>query len=106
MRTNERMKARVEKVSGAIQKAVGRAIGNENLQARGEAKEHVGVAREQAAKASEAFKGKVSERLKGASGELKGAVKSFTGKVLGNAQMQAAGAVKQREGAARRALNR
>jgi uncharacterized protein YjbJ (UPF0337 family) len=106
MKTNERFKAKVEKVSGAIQKAVGKAIGNENLQARGEAKEHVGVARQQVAKASERFEGKASERLKGAGDELKGAVKSFAGKVLGNAKMQAAGAVKKREGAARRELNR
>jgi uncharacterized protein YjbJ (UPF0337 family) len=104
--SQERFKGKVEEVGGAIQKMVGKAIGNQNLQARGEAKEHVGVARQKVAKDGERTKGKASERLKGAGQELKGAVKAFAGKVLGNAQMQAAGAVAQREGAARKELNR
>ncbi len=51
-----------EELGGKIKKAVGKVIGNEQMEAEGKAKELKGEARQESAKAGERVKGKVEER--------------------------------------------
>ncbi len=94
----ERAKGKAEEVGGAIKGAVGKAIGNEQMQAEGKLKELKGTARQTAAKAA--------ERLKGTGQEIAGGLKKAVGKVLRNEQMQLEGKAKQLEGHARKATNK
>ena len=77
---------------------VGKVIGNEQMEAEGEAKELKGQAKQEAAKAAERVKGKVEETV--------GAVKNRVGAVIGNEQMQAEGKVKELTGEGRQNTNR
>ena len=87
-----------EKLGGKIKRAVGKLIGNEQMQAEGTAKEVKGAAKEETAKAAERNKGKVEE--------VAGAVKNRVGAVIDNEQMQAEGKVKELKGEARQKANR
>jgi uncharacterized protein YjbJ (UPF0337 family) len=87
-----------EQIGGKVKKGIGRAIGNEQMEAEGRAKELKGEAREETAKASERGKGAVEEAV--------GAVKKNVGAVIDNEQMQAEGKAKELKGEARQKANR
>jgi len=87
-----------EKLGGKVKGAVGKLIGNEQMQAEGKVKEVKGQAKEQAAKSAERTKGKVEE--------FSGAIKNRVGAVIDNEQMQAEGKLKELKGEARQKANR
>jgi uncharacterized protein YjbJ (UPF0337 family) len=87
-----------EQIGGKIKHGIGKAIGNEQMQAEGKAKELKGEAREESAKAEERGKGKVEE--------VTGAVKNRVGAVIDNEQMQAEGKARELKGEARQKANR
>ncbi len=78
--------------------AVGKAIGNQQMQAEGKVKELKGKAENETAKGSERLKGKVEAVVGGLQSRLGGAID--------NAQMQAEGKAKQLNGQARQAGNK
>lgn len=86
-----------EQIGGKIKKGIGRAIGNEQMEAEGKAKELKGEAREESAKAAERGKGKVEE--------VTGAIKNRIGHVIDNEQMQAEGKARELKGEARQKAN-
>jgi uncharacterized protein YjbJ (UPF0337 family) len=94
---SDRAKGIVEKIGGTIKKKVGKAIGNEQMEAEGKAKELEGNARIAAAKARERGKGKVEEVV--------GVVKKEVGHVIGNEQMRAEGKATELKGEARQKAN-
>lgn len=87
-----------EEVGGKIKKGVGKLLGNEQLEAEGEAKALQGKAKQETAKAAERTKGKVEEVV--------GATKNRVGALIGNRQMQAEGKAKELKGEARQKANR
>lgn len=87
-----------EQVGGAIKKGIGQVIGNEQMEAEGEAKRLKGKAREEEAKAEERVKGKVEE--------VTGAIKNRVGAVIDNEQMQAEGKARELKGEARQEANK
>ena len=86
-----------EQIGGKIKAAVGKVVGNERLQAEGEAKRLKGVAREEAARAAERTKGKAQE--------VAGAVKNRIGAVIDDEELEAEGKLKELEGEARQRAN-
>ena len=88
---------KLEQVGGKIKGAIGTAIGNEQMQAEGKAKELKGKGKQEAAKAAERTKGAVQEAV--------GAVKNRVGAVIDNEQMEAEGRAKELEGEARQRAN-
>jgi uncharacterized protein YjbJ (UPF0337 family) len=86
-----------EQVGGKIKSTIGKVIGNEQMEAEGEAKVLEGKARVEAAKAAERTKGKVQETV--------GAVKNRAGAVLDNEQMEAEGKAKEIQGQVRQKAN-
>jgi uncharacterized protein YjbJ (UPF0337 family) len=86
-----------EELGGKLKKTVGKAIGNQQMEAEGHAKELKGEAKQAVAKGGEHVKGKVEE--------LTGAAKKHLGSAIGNQQMQAEGKAKELKGEARQALN-
>ena len=94
---SDRAKGIVEKIGGTIKKQVGKAIGNEQMEAEGKAKELEGDARIAAAKARERGRGKVEEVV--------GVVKKEVGHVIGNEQMRAEGKATELKGEARQKAN-
>ena len=94
----DRGEGAAEKVGGKIKQGIGKAIGNEQMEAEGKAKELKGEAREESAKAGERSKGKVEE--------VTGAIKNRVGAVIDNEQMQAEGKAKELQGEARQKVNR
>jgi len=95
---SKRSEGAAEKVGGKLKGAVGRLIGNEQMEAEGKVKEAKGHAKEQSAKAAERTKGKVEE--------VTGAAKNRVGAVIDNEQMQAEGKVRELKGQARQKANR
>jgi uncharacterized protein YjbJ (UPF0337 family) len=95
---SKRSEGAAEKVGGKLKRAMGSLVGNEQMEAEGQAKELKGAAKEEAAKAAERSKGKVEE--------VAGAVKNRVGAVIDNEQMQAEGKVKELKGQARQKANR
>jgi uncharacterized protein YjbJ (UPF0337 family) len=87
-----------EQIGGKIKQGIGKATGNEQMEAEGKAKELKGEAREESAKAG--------ERTKGAVEEATGAVKNRVGAVIDNEQMQAEGKARELKGEARQKANR
>ncbi len=87
-----------EKLGGKVKGAVGKLIGNEQMQAEGKVKEIKGAAKEQSAKSAERTKGKVEE--------FSGAIKNRVGALIDNKQMQAEGKLKELKGEARQKSNR
>ena len=94
----KRAEGAAEELGGKIKSAVGKLIGNEQMQAEGKLKQLKGKGRQEAAKASERTKGKVEEAV--------GAVKNRVGAVIDNEQMQAEGKVKELKGQARQHANK
>jgi uncharacterized protein YjbJ (UPF0337 family) len=95
---SKRAEGTAEKVGGKIKGAIGKLIGNEQMQAEGKAKELKGTAKVESAKAAERAKGQIEEAA--------GAVKNRVGAVVDNEQMQAEGKAKELQGEARQRANR
>ncbi len=95
---SKRAEGAAEELGGKIKGAIGRAIGNEQMEAEGEAKALKGQARQEAAKAGERAKGTVEEAV--------GAVKNRVGAVIDNEQMQVEGRAAELRGEARQETNR
>jgi len=93
-----RAKGKVDEVTGRLKAAVGKAIGNEQMQAEGKARQLKGSVAQQVAKASERTKASVEQAA--------GSVKKGVGKAIGNEQMQAEGALKKATGAVRKRVNK
>jgi uncharacterized protein YjbJ (UPF0337 family) len=93
-----RAKGKLSELVGKAQAKVGKAIGNEQMQAEGLARELTGKASQGVVKAGQRAKGRVEEAV--------GEAKKRVGKVLGNEQMQAEGALKGLKGKARRRVNK
>jgi uncharacterized protein YjbJ (UPF0337 family) len=84
-------------VGGKIKNAVGKAIGDEQMEAEGKAKELEGKSEKEGAKAAERTKGKVEE--------VAGAVKNRVGAVIDDEEMTAEGKAKELGGEARQKAN-
>jgi uncharacterized protein YjbJ (UPF0337 family) len=95
---SKRAEGAAEELGGKIKGAVGKVIGNEQMEAEGKAKELSGEAKQEAAKAAERTKGKAQE--------VAGAVKNRVGAVLDNEEMEVEGRAKELEGEARQKANR
>lgn len=96
--STERAEGKVQEIAGSLKKGVGRLIGNEQMEAEGKAKEMMGQAHQEKAKAG--------QRVKGAVEELTGSVKKHVGKVIDNEQMEAEGKAKEMTGQVRQKINR
>ena len=94
----KRIEGKAEELGGKIKGAVGRAIGNEQMQVEGRTKALKGGAKQTVAKAG--------ERIKGTVEGLAGHAKKAVGALIDNEQMQLEGRAKALKGAARRAVNR
>jgi len=87
MSTEQKAKAAAEKAKGKVKEGVGRVVGNERLQAEGQADQASGTVRHKTAQAGEA----VQQTAKGAAGK----VKETTGKAVGNESLTAKGKAEQ-----------
>lgn len=94
----ERVKGKVEEITGALKEEVGGLIHNDSMQARGHAERVEGQARQSAAKAS--------ERIKGRGEELVGKAKGSVGELIGNEQLRVEGEIDKLKGKGRRRANR
>ena len=94
----ERIAGTAQKVGGKIKKSVGRALGNDRMEADGRAKELKGNARVETSKLGERAKGKVEE--------VTGVLKNRLGHLLGNQQMMAEGKGRELKGQSRQKVNR
>jgi uncharacterized protein YjbJ (UPF0337 family) len=95
---SKRVEGAVEELGGKIKSTVGRIIGNEQMEAEGEASELKGHAKQEAAKAAERVKGGVEQAV--------GGVKGAVGAVFDNEQMKAEGRAKELKGEARQGINK
>ena len=86
-----------QQIGGKIKAGIGKIVGDDVMQAEGEAKHAEGVAREESAKAA--------ERAKGAVEKVVGAVKNRVGQVIDDDKLAAEGKVKELEGEARQKHN-
>lgn len=96
--TNRHLDGVKDQVVGAVKKNVGKAIGNEQMEVEGAAREVVGDAKVETAR--------TVERAKGAVEEVTGNIKQRVGEAIDNQQMQVEGAARAATGEARQALNR
>lgn len=95
--TTERAEGKVQEIGGTLKKKVGHLIGNEQMELEGKAREVMGQARQESAKAG--------ERVKGAVEELTGGVKGKVGELLDNEQMQVEGKARKMVGKIRQMTN-
>ncbi len=95
---SKRIAGAAEELGGKLKGAVGKLLGNEQMQAEGKVAEIKGEATQKAAK--------LGERLKGKAEEVAGAVKKHVGAALDNEQMEAEGKLKEMQGEARQGLNK
>lgn len=93
----KRMKGAAQELGGKLKKGVGKAIGNEQMEAEGTVTEKKGEATQEAAKSAERTKGKVEEMV--------GTVKSRVGAAIGNEQMKVEGKAKELKGEGRQKAN-
>lgn len=93
----ERGKGKVEAAAGAIEKAVGGAIGDDKMAARGEAHKVLGNARDDSARRAEHTKGVIEEAV--------GTAKAKAGHLLGKRGLEVSGKVETLTGKARQAAN-
>lgn len=93
----ERGLGKIEVVGGAIEEAVGGAIGNDKMEARGAAHKVVGHARDNSARSAEHTKGVVEEAV--------GTAKAKAGHLLGKRSLEVEGKVEALTGKARQAVN-
>ena len=96
--TIKRGEGAVEELGGKIKAGVGKAIGNEQMELEGRAKQAKGVAKQEAAKATERVKGKIQEGV--------GKIKQRVGEALDDDETEIEGEAKEAEGRARQELNR
>jgi uncharacterized protein YjbJ (UPF0337 family) len=89
---------RGEEVGGKIKAGFGKMIGNDQMQAEGEAHEAKGKAKKEAAKGAERAKGKVQE--------VAGKVKNRVGNATDDQELEAKGKAQELEGKGREAINR
>ena len=94
----ERGKGKIESAMGAVEKGVGKAIGNEKMEARGTARQTVGQARDEAARVAEHTKGVIEETV--------GTAKQKAGNLLGKRTLEAKGKGEALTGKARQAINK
>jgi uncharacterized protein YjbJ (UPF0337 family) len=94
---SDRAAGAAKEVGGKIKNAVGKLIGNEQMEAEGKVKELQGEAQQSSAKAA--------ERVKGSLEEASGTIKNVVGKIIGNEQMELEGKAKELQGEARQKLN-
>lgn len=93
-----RAKGKLEELSGKAKAKLGKAIGNEQMQAEGAARQLRGKATQEVVKAGERAKGKVEE--------VAGLAKGKLGKLIKNEQMQAEGKLRELKGSARQRVNK
>lgn len=98
MGTSKRIEGAVEELAGRVKAGVGKAIGNEQMEAEGEVASLHGQAKQEAAKAGERVHGKIEEAV--------GAVKGKVGELIDNEQMEVEGKLKETQGKVRQELNR
>lgn len=89
---------KLEQIGGKIKGAVGGILGNERMQAEGDAQRLRGEERESDAKAG--------ERAKGAVEEVGGKIKNRIGALVGDKKTQAEGRAKELKGEERQEENR
>jgi uncharacterized protein YjbJ (UPF0337 family) len=94
----ERIAGSAQKVGGKIKKQVGRALGNNRMEAEGRAKELNGKARVETSKLGERTKGKIEE--------VTGKLKNQLGHLIGNQQMMAEGKGRELKGEGRQKVNK
>jgi uncharacterized protein YjbJ (UPF0337 family) len=95
---SERIAGAAQKLGGKIKKGVGRALGNDRMQATGRAEELKGGAREETSKLGERAKGKMEE--------VTGVLKNRIGRLIGNEQMKVEGKARELKGEARQKVNK
>jgi uncharacterized protein YjbJ (UPF0337 family) len=93
----KRAEGAVEEFGGKIQRAVGRMIGNKEMEAAGNAHVVEGEAKQSAAK--------TAGRVKGTAEEAIGAVKGHVGAAVGNETLHAKGRAEELKGEARQRTN-
>lgn len=93
-----RAKGKLQELAGKAKAKVGKAIGNEQMEAEGNAKALTGMATQEIVKAGERARGKVEE--------VAGRIKKEVGKAIENQQMQAEGKLKALKGKARQRVNK
>lgn len=86
-----------KEVGGKIEGAVGKLVGNKQLEAEGRGMELEGVSKQEAAKTAERLKGKAEEAV--------GVVKKKVGELIDNEELEAKGLAKELQGEARQAAN-
>jgi uncharacterized protein YjbJ (UPF0337 family) len=96
--TKTRVKGKLNELAGKAKAKVGKALGNEQMEAEGLARELKGKATQEIVKAGERARGRVEEVV--------GKLKKSVGKVLDNEQMQAEGALKRLKGKTRQRVNK
>jgi uncharacterized protein YjbJ (UPF0337 family) len=95
---SKRGEGAVEELGGKIKAGIGKAIGNEQMELEGRAKQMKGVAKQEGAKAAERTKGKVDELI--------GRGKDVVGGVVDDEELEAEGRAQEALGRARQELNR
>jgi uncharacterized protein YjbJ (UPF0337 family) len=93
-----RAKGKLDELAGKAKAAVGKAMGNEQMQAEGRARQLKGKTTQEVVKAG--------ERVRGAVEEVAGRAKKKLGTLIENEQMQAEGALTQLKGKTRQRVNK
>lgn len=94
---DEKLKGKADELTGHVKHGIGKAVGDEQMEAEGHAQEAAGEARQEVAKGA--------ERTKGAGEELIGKFKNAAGDLLDNEQMEAEGKAEELKGKARQKSN-
>lgn len=93
-----RTRGKIQELAGKAKAKVGKALGNEQMQAEGNAAALTGMAVQEIVKAGERAKGKVEE--------VTGRVKKKVGALIENEQMRVEGKLKALKGKARQRVNK
>jgi uncharacterized protein YjbJ (UPF0337 family) len=96
--TGKRVAGAVQELGGKLEKKVGQATGNDRMEAKGNARELVGRAKQEVAKAA--------GRTQGAVEQLVGTAKNRLGSAIGNDRMRVRGKTTELKGEARQKLNK
>ncbi|APR84206.1 Hypothetical protein A7982_09555 [Minicystis rosea] len=92
-----RIKGAAQEMSGKVKEAAGKAVGNPNLEQKGQEQQAVGEARQEIEKNVES--------AKGAAQQAAGRVKSTVGAATGDTKTEAEGKLEELEGKARQKTN-
>jgi uncharacterized protein YjbJ (UPF0337 family) len=95
---SNRAKGKLDELAGKAKSRLGKAIGNEQMQAEGAARQLKGKATQEVVKVGERAKGKVEE--------VAGLAKGKLGKLIKNEQLQVEGKLKELKGSARQRANK